>query len=443
MITHRIQTSANTPQSRSTSVYEVRPDEDSRFPTTRTIRPLLGNVVHEFLDGTQLVVLRPDEQARWDHFIASAPNGHLLQCWAWGELKRAFGWTPLRVALWDAAAEQIVAGAQVLLRPLPALGLSMAYIPKGPVVNWADPASAEIFFAGLHAYLRSQRVAFLRLEPEVAKRVYPSALEHGETPPAPCCPEGEDALPGGLYSAAQGQAVVQQLRNIGFRPVPDHVQQLRTIIVDLTPDEETITLRQHKTRRYNANLAARKGVTIRQARSLTDLERWYALFETTRARDGFESRTFAYFRQVWQLFRPHGQAELFLAEQEGKLLAGALVTLVGQQSIYLYAASSNEGRKLMPNDLLQREMMRWARRQGATLYDLWGIAESDDPADPLAGVTHFKRGWGGQIVEYIGAFDYIYAPTTYRVFLAGRTLAKQVTAARVRLVRKHAERTGG
>jgi lipid II:glycine glycyltransferase (peptidoglycan interpeptide bridge formation enzyme) len=403
----------------------------------------LGNVVHEFLDGTQLIVLRPNERAHWDRYITSAPNGHLLQSWAWGELKRAFGWTPLRIALWDLAGEQILAGAQALLRPLPALGLSMAYIPKGPVLDWNDTACAEGFFAGLHAYLRSQRVAFLRLEPDLPKIIYPSALEYAEMPPALCCLEDEEVPLGGLYSAAQGQAVTRQLCNIGFQPVQDHIQQLRTIMVDLSADEETIARRQHKTRRYNANLAARKGVTIRQARSLSDLERWYALFETTRTRDGFESRTFDYFRQVWQLFRPAGQAELLLAEHDGKLLAGAFVTLLGKQSIYLYAASSNEGRKLMPNDLLQREMMRWAKNQGATLHDLWGIAETNDPADPLAGVTHFKRGWGGQVVEYIGAFDYIYAPSAYRVFLAGRTLAKPFIAARARLVRKHAEQAGG
>jgi hypothetical protein len=323
MIAQCIHLPANTPQGGAASVYEVRPDGACRFPTARTIRPLSGPVVHEFLDGTQLVVLRPDEQALWDRFLASAPNGHLLQSWAWGELKRAFGWTPLRIVLWDAAAEEILAGAQVLLRPLPVPGLSMAYLPKGPVLDWDDSACTEVFFAGLHAYLRSWRVAFLRLEPDLPKKVSPSALEQGETPAAPGRPEGEAAPLGGLYSAAQGQAVARQLGNIGFQPVQDHVQQLRTIMVDLTPDEETIALRQHKTRRYNANLAARKGVTVRQAHSLSDLERWYALFETTRLRDGFESRTLAYFRQVWDLFRPNGQAQLFLAEHDGKLLAGA------------------------------------------------------------------------------------------------------------------------
>ncbi len=409
---------------------QINTDQESSHP---------GTIVQEFRDGTQLTLLRPNEQARWDGFVANTRSGHLLQCWAWGELKRAFGWTPLRLVLWDPASEQMLSGAQVLLRSLPMLRYSMAYIPKGPVLDWDDSAGSEFFFAGLHAFLRRQRAAFLRIEPDLPKKVSPVYPESGKrTAPAPDPLTDVETPLGGVYSAAQGNAVARQLSNIGFQPVPDHIQQLRTIVVDLTPDEETISLRQHKTRRYNANLAARKGVTIRQATSLSDLERWYALFETTRARDGFESRTFAYFKQAWELLRAAGQAQLFLAEYEGKLLAGAFTTLVGKQSIYLYAASSDEDRKLMPNDLLQREMMFWAKRQGATLYDMWGIAETDDPADPLAGVTHFKRGWGGYVVEYIGGFDYVYAPLAYRAFLAGRSLAKQIIAVRAGLVRKRA-----
>ncbi len=364
-----------------------------------------GTSVRTFLDATRLIVLGPDDQAHWDHFIANAPNGHLLQCWAWGELKRAFGWLPLRIALWEPASRQILAGAQVLLRPLPVIGSSLAYIPKGPVIDWSDAALVELFLAGLHSFLRSQRAAVLRVEPDVPK---------------------------------QDDDLAHRLSNIGFRPVEDHIQQLRTIIVDLTPDEETIRQRQKPKWRYNTNLAARKGVTVRPASNLNDLQRWYDLFETTRERDGFESRSFAYFRQLWDLLRPAGQAQLFLAEHERTLLAGILVTRVGRQSIYLYGASGNEKRHLMPNHLLQWEAMRWARSQGATSYDLWGIAETDAPDDPLAGVTQFKQGWGGHVVEYPGAFDYIYAPLAYRLFLAGRKLMRQITAARASLARKRA-----
>jgi peptidoglycan pentaglycine glycine transferase (the first glycine) len=401
-----------------------------------SIRP--QHILREFLDGTQMVLLRSDEQVLWERLLTSSPQSHLLQCWAWGEIKQAFGWTPLRVALWDPESLRLLAGAQVLLHPLPLLGSSLAYVPKGPVLDWADPSCYELFFAGLHAFLRSQRAAFLRVEPDLPSKICPSRPEQGQVlaPVSSSADEALEPLLGGLSSMRQGNAVARHLHTLGFHPAQDSIQQLRTIVVDLTPDEAIIRQRQKPKWRYNANLAARKGVTVRQASSRSDLERWYEVFALTRKRDGFESRSLAYFQQLVDLLSQAGQGALFLAEYEGQLLAGILVTRVGRRGIYLYGASGNEGRHLMPNHLLQWEAMRWAKAQGATLYDLWGIAETDDPADPLAGVTQFKRGWGGQVVEYLGGFDYVYAPAAYRAFRAGRKLAKALTNARAGFMRR-------
>jgi lipid II:glycine glycyltransferase (peptidoglycan interpeptide bridge formation enzyme) len=214
--------------------------------------------------------------------------------------------------------------------------------------------------------------------------------------------------------------------------VEDSIQPRRTIAIDLTPDERTIALRQKPKWRYNAGLAARKGVTVRIATSPDDLQRWYDLMQVTSQRDRFAVHTLDYYRYVWNVFGESNQARLLLAEHEGTLLAGIFVTLLGQEGIYLYGASSNEGRQLMPNHLLQWEAMRWAKAQGATIYDLWGIAESEDPNDPMAGVYRFKRGWGGKMIRYIGSFDYIYSPLTYRGITWGRALLKQVADARAR-----------
>jgi peptidoglycan pentaglycine glycine transferase (the first glycine) len=98
----------------------------------------------------------------WDAFIAGHPAGHLLQTWAWGELKASFGWHALRMALVE--AEGLVAGAQVLFRPvLP--GFSLAYVPKGPLVDWADAAQAGAVLDSLRAVCQARRSIFLKIEP--------------------------------------------------------------------------------------------------------------------------------------------------------------------------------------------------------------------------------------------------------------------------------------
>ena len=63
----------------------------------------------------------------WNRFLTEYPDAHLLQSGAWGELKAAFGWQALRLVSRDRTH-----GMQILFRHLP-LGLTFAYLPKGPV----------------------------------------------------------------------------------------------------------------------------------------------------------------------------------------------------------------------------------------------------------------------------------------------------------------------
>ncbi len=88
---------------------------------------------------------------------------------------------------------------------------------------------------------------------------------------------------------------------------------------------------------------------------------------------------------------------------------------MGRQAIYLYGASSNEHRNLMPNYLLQWEAIRWARSQGATCYDFWGIPETDDANEAMAGVYRFKSGWGGRVVRFPGNYEYVYRPLVMKI----------------------------
>ncbi len=387
-------------------------------------------------DRSQMTVMDETRRSLWDRFITESPNCHFLQSWAWGEVKRAFGWEPLRIGFWDSSFHHLVAAAQVLLRPIPLTGYSFAYLPKGPVMDWSDTTLTQSFFAALHSLLSARRVAFLRMEPDLPEKVHLLSTERSDDLLDVSCAAKPEAFFGGRYSVAQGRMVTQQLEERGFLHTHDHAQPLRTIAVDLTPDEATITFRQTRSRRYNANLAARKGVTIRPGCGLEDLRRWYQLLEITRERNRFVGHPFSYYQRAWEELKAANQVQIFLAEHAGKLLAGAFVTLVGRQSTYLYGASSNEERNLKPNDLLQREAMRWAKAQGAAFYDMWGIADTDDPADPQAGYTSFKQGWGGQVIQYVGTFDYVYVPAAYRVFLVAKNLMKSLASARAALRRR-------
>ncbi|QBD79234.1 peptidoglycan bridge formation glycyltransferase FemA/FemB family protein [Ktedonosporobacter rubrisoli] len=327
-------------------------------------------------------VLQPvptEQREQWDSFMAGHCHGHMLQSWAWGELKARYGWHPLRLALRD-RQQRIVAAAQVLRRTAPHIPLRsghLAYIPKGPVLDWSQPEVCAQFLPQLSAYIRRQGAITLRMEP---------GLEAG---------------------TAAADLAVKYLASAQAHPIHP-VQPLRTISLDLAPTEETLLAQMKEKWRYNIRLAARKGVSIREAETIEDLEAWYNLLQVTGTRDKFGIHTFAYYVDMWRLFKAQNALRVLLAEHNGQLLAGIFVGHFASQAAYMYGASSNEQRQLMPNYLLQWEAIRWAKQQGADLYDFWGIPDTDDPNEAMAGVYRFKSGWGGRVVKFIGGYEQIY-----------------------------------
>lgn len=329
------------------------------------------------------------QRQQWDAFVSNSPSGHLLQSWGWGELKAHFGWSPLHLALWR--EDEIVAAATILRRTAPHLPLRvghLAYIPKGPVIDWSDSSLCDVFFSQLTAYLRKQGAIAMRMEP------------------------GAEVL--------AGELILKRLHAMHMRSVSP-IQPLRTIILDLNSSEETLQAQMKEKWRYNVRLAARKGVTVRVAETPADVHAWYRLLQTTGERDQFGIHSLHYYLDAWHIFAPKNQIRLLLAEYDGQLLAGIFVGLFAHQAIYLYGASSNEHRQLMPNYLLQWEAIRWAKQQGAHSYDFWGIPATDAEDEAMAGVYRFKRGWGGRIVQFHGCYEAMYHPLAMKVGAAFMT----------------------
>ncbi len=328
-------------------------------------------------------IITPQE-GTWDAFVATG-GGHILQTPAWGQLKAAFGWSYTCVALADDS--DLVTGAQILFRPLP-LGLgTIAYIPKGPLVDWEDSDRVATLWRVIDAAARARHAAFLKIEPDI-----------------------ED-----------NPIWRERLTAMGFRPSPQTLQPPRTLVVDIAPEEEAILGAMKPKTRYNIGLAQRKGVTVRQG-SAADLRTFNRLMAETAQRDAFAVHSPAYYELAYRLFVPCGRAALLLAEYAGEALAGLMVFALGRTAWYFYGASSDRHRNLMSTYLLQWEAMRWARARGCTAYDLWGVPDADEATleaqfternDGLWGVYRFKRGFGGRLVRSIGAWDRVYNMPLY------------------------------
>lgn len=332
-------------------------------------------------------IIVPAEDA-WDAFVATHPAGHILQTPAWGRLKAAFGWECARLAL--VSGDRMTAGAQILFRPLPLRLASVAYIPKGPLVNWDDGDQVAALWQAVDRLARAHRAAFLKIEPDVE----------------------------------ESAAWRERLARMGFRLSPQTLQPPRTIEVDTTPDEEAILAAMKPKTRYNIGLAQRKGVSVREGRE-ADLPVFHKLMAETAQRDRFAIHSPDYYALAYRLFVPAGRAALLIAEYAGEPLAALMVFALGQRAWYFYGASSDRHRNRMPTYLLQWEAIRWAKARGCALYDLWGVPDEDEETleaqftqrqGGLWGVYRFKRGFGGRLVRSVGAWDRVYNAPLYWIY---------------------------
>ncbi len=312
--------------------------------------------------------------SEWNEFFELHSNAHFLQSGAWGELKSASGWKPVRLRCGQA-------GAQLLFKPLPA-GFSVGYIPKGPIG----------FCAGLLEEIDrvciQNRAIFLKIEPDVWE------------------PAEARGLPGESFRPS--------------RPI----QPRRSVVVNLDGSEDDILARMKQKTRYNIRLAQKKEVVVRPS---ADVSEFYQLAEVTAQRDKFGVHSRGYYQKVYDLFHESGHCEILSAYYNDQPLASLFVFAFGEHAYYMYGASSDIERNRMPAYLIQWEAMRWAKQKGCKYYDLWGIPDREeaeledgftqkDSHEGLWGVYRFKRGFGGQVWRSVGAYDRVYRKGLYWLY---------------------------
>ncbi len=308
-------------------------------------------------------------------------SSNILQSQYWGNLKGAFGWTPY-------SFEYNGMALLVLLRKV--FGkYSIAYIPHGPDLGSDDQRGSKLKEIGL----------------EVKKNL-----------PKGCFALRFD-LPSGLFTTEPVKF------NMGpeLKKASSDIQPPDTVFVSLKETEDNIMGRMKSKTRYNIRLSFRKGVIVTKE-GVDSLDKWYDLYCETAVRDKITIHSKEYYKKVFELSAENAKVSenpeiaLFQAAYNNKILAGIIVSIYGTRATYLYGASSNEHRNLMPAYALQWEAIKYAKARGCTEYDLFGIPPVNDPEHPMIGLYRFKTGFGGDILHRPGCWDLPLKPVVYMVY---------------------------
>jgi lipid II:glycine glycyltransferase (peptidoglycan interpeptide bridge formation enzyme) len=189
-------------------------------------------------------------------------------------------------------------------------------------------------------------------------------------------------------------------------------------VLGLEGSEQELLVGMKPKHRYNINLAAKKGVTVREATKNDFLEVWRLLLETA-SRGKFKLHPQNYYLQMWEILGPD-KFKILVAEHQGQLLACGLIAFFGHTATYLHGGSSDKLKNFMAPYLLHWEAIVLAKHAGYFNYDFGGI--TTDPNHAWSGISRFKMGFGGFEVRYPGTFDLVLSPLWYNVYKSGRKL---------------------
>lgn len=211
----------------------------------------------------------------------------------------------------------------------------------------------------------------------------------------------------------QSNYPITQLPN--YRFAPHNVQPPTTIIIDLKKTEAELLQAMHPKTRYNIRVSERRGVTV-QVGGAEMAETFWQMLQATSQRDQFRSHQKSYYQKMLTAKDSDTNFFFALAKVDNQCAAIALMVDYDGARTYLHGASDHSLRASMAPFALHWWLIKEAKNRGLMEYDFWGIASTDDPSEPLAGVTRFKKGWGGDIVSYPQTVDIVLCPMKYAFY---------------------------
>ncbi len=220
------------------------------------------------------------------------------------------------------------------------------------------------------------------------------------------------------------------LRKPGFRKAFEEMQPENSLVIDLAKTEEEILSGMKQKGRYNIKIARNAGLLISSDNKKGEmLDNFYWLYTETAKRQKITFRAKAYFEKLLDNLGGKDYARLYNVyarnPDDGKVLSAAIVVYSGEKAIYLFGASSDEHRNLMAPYLMQWQMIRDAKEKGYKTYDFFGIAPNDDENHPWAGITRFKKQFGGEEIKILGSYDLVFKPFEYKVFKMAEKLRRK------------------
>jgi len=277
-------------------------------------------------------------------------------------------------------------------------------VPGGPNIDWSDAKAVTKTLARIRAVAAENHCVFARLRPNLLDTPAHRAL----------------------------------LADRDLKLAPMHLSAENTIFHDLTKPTDTLLAEMRRQTRYEVRRADRLGLVVESSSSEESFRVFHRVQLATARRQNFVPPDLATLLAEHTAFGDH--ARIYLARTpdteitqkdttypaNSPIAYGLILIDPSSSSAAYYEAASTDLNHALPGAYaLQWQVIQDLSQQGITSYNLWGIAPPGAKNHRYSGVTTFKTGFGGEIVNFVPAHDLVLNPMLYLKTLAVEKLRKK------------------
>jgi len=308
-----------------------------------------------------------ENREEWEGFLEKHREANFLQSWYWGEFHERLNHKIVRTGFFE--NEKLMGVMLSIVEK--AKRANYLTVPAGPIIEWSSKKQVQAFKNVVVQIAKENKCSFVRVRPQLEKSI----------------------------------SSIELFKKLGFINAPMHLHAQLTNQLDITKTEEELLANMRKATRYEIRKAQKEGIEINESTSEKVIKKFYDLQVQTSKRQGFIPFSFKFLEEQFRIFSGSENAILYSAHLHKRLLAQAFVIFYGSEAVYHYGASTEEGRKHPGAYLIQWRAILEAKKRNMKTYNFWGVA--NNPKHRFYNLSVFKRGFGGEDFEYLGAQDLI------------------------------------
>lgn len=306
----------------------------------------------------------------WQEILKKFPEANFLQSPAYGKMNKILGTKVI--------TEDFDKKGHALMMVRDAKRGRYLEIPCGPLLDWSDREAVRKSFEKIKEIAKREKCVFVRMRPQLMSN----------------------------------KDNVKILEDLGLKKSPMHLAAENTVIIDLTQPEEKLMANMRRQTRYDVRRAEKLGIKVEKSNDDGIFKEFHQVQVDTAKRQNFIPPNFDTLLAEKEAFG--NNIMIYTAKTENnEPIAYGMIIKDGKEADYYEAASTPLNRKIPGAHALLWRVMRDLKDEGYERFNLWGIAPPGQPNHRYAGVTTFKTGFGGDIVEFVPAHDLVISKIKY------------------------------